>query len=68
MYSGTGEIDFYFFNDLLIWPELNSWIMSTNDRANVKNLNNPASKAAADNHSNQKNPTHTPSKTPLGKK
>jgi hypothetical protein len=42
--------------------------MSTNDRANVKNVNNPASKAAADNHANQKNPAHVPSTAPKGKK
>lgn len=42
--------------------------MSTNDQANVKNKNNPASKAAADNHANQKNPAHVPSKSPTGKK
>lgn len=42
--------------------------MSTNDRANGKNANNPASKAAAVNHANQKNPAHVPGKASQGKK
>jgi hypothetical protein len=42
--------------------------MSVNDRANAKNLNNLASRAAADNHANQKNPAHVPGKSPKSKK
>jgi hypothetical protein len=42
--------------------------MSTNDRADVKNANNPKSKAAADNKSNQKNPAHSAGNSSKGKK
>lgn len=42
--------------------------MSGNQRADVKNHNNPSHKAAADNRSNQMNPTHAPSKSGGNKK
>jgi len=42
--------------------------MAGNQRANVKNPNNPSFKAAADNRSNQTNPNHAPSKSGGGKK
>ncbi|MCK6639431.1 MAG: hypothetical protein L6Q81_05045 [Bacteroidia bacterium] len=42
----------------------------SNQRADVFNPNNPAYKAAKDNYSNQKNPTHAPTKPvpPVGAK
>ena len=36
---------------------------SSNQRADVKNPNNPAYKSAADNRSNQMNPNHSASKS-----
>jgi len=42
--------------------------MPPNNRANVKNQNNPAFKAAQDNRANQLNPTHAPSKSGAKKK
>jgi hypothetical protein len=42
--------------------------MPANNRACVKNQNNPAFKTSADNRANQKNPNHAASKSPKGKK
>lgn len=42
--------------------------MTSNQRADVKNSNNPAQKASVDNRSNQLNPNHAPSKSSGNKK
>lgn len=42
--------------------------MPPNNRANVKNQNNPAFKAALNNRANQLNPNHAPTKSGPKKK
>jgi len=42
--------------------------MPSNNRANTKNSNNPAFKAALDNRSNQLNPKQAPTKSGAEKK
>jgi len=42
--------------------------MAKNQRADVKNPNNPSHKAAVDNRANQLNPNNTATKSGKGKK
>lgn len=42
--------------------------MAKNQRADVKNPNNPSHKAAVDNRANQLNPNNTTTKSSKGKK
>ena len=43
-------------------PNSGNSVKTNNQRANVKNPNNPVHKQAGDNRANQSNPNHAPTK------